>query len=62
MCRAVVFLANFIIPASVVLLCRCSYNLDYYSVTKEDTCLLSVTINFDPHVMQVGVPVLVILI
>ncbi|KAI3432787.1 hypothetical protein D9Q98_010372 [Chlorella vulgaris] len=28
------------------------YNLDYYSVTKEDTCLLSVTINFDPHVMQ----------
>ena len=36
--------------------CARSYNLDYYSVTKEDTCLLSITINFDPHVMQVCVP------
>ncbi len=29
------------------------YNLEYYSVTEKDTCLLSITINFDPHVMQV---------
>lgn len=33
-----------------------SYNLDYYSVTQDDTSLLSVTINFDPHVMQVCAP------
>jgi amino acid adenylation domain-containing protein len=29
------------------------YNLEYYNVTERDTCLLSITINFDPHVMQV---------
>lgn len=33
--------------------CPRRYNLDYYSVGTDDTCLLSVTINFDPHVMQV---------
>jgi hypothetical protein len=32
----------------------CSYNLDYYGIEPDAVFLLSVTINFDPFIMQVG--------
>ncbi len=32
----------------------CSYNLDYYEIDADSVFLLSVTINFDPFIMQVS--------
>lgn len=35
------------------------YNVEYYSITQESTSLLSITVNFDPSIMQIFTPLIV---